>query len=265
MPGEGSIRNAFTLAEVLITLAIIGVVAAMTIPTLISDFQEKVTVTKLQKVYSALKNAFDLARIEHGNFSSWSWTHVPTDNGARTKYFWETYILPNLKVSKTCFPLTTECFPYDEVETLDGSTYYSSEKHGGFVLSDGTMVHSWAGGDPEYGAHVWIVVDINGSNKPNIIGNDIFYMLFRISPMDVEYGTTDENGNFQASGTYREPLGLSLYGENSGFTAAELVDSSVGGDSTQHYFCTKESVGRACGAAIKLNGWKIPDNYPHKF
>ena len=55
VPGEGSIRNAFTLAEVLITLAIIGVVAAMTIPTLISDFQEKVTVTKLQKVYSMAK------------------------------------------------------------------------------------------------------------------------------------------------------------------------------------------------------------------
>ena len=44
-------KSAFTLAEVLITLAIIGVVAAMTIPTLISSYREKVVETKLVKFY----------------------------------------------------------------------------------------------------------------------------------------------------------------------------------------------------------------------
>ena len=38
--------KAFTLAEILITLGIIGVVAAMTIPTLITNYQKKQTVTK---------------------------------------------------------------------------------------------------------------------------------------------------------------------------------------------------------------------------
>ena len=54
-------KIAFTLAEVLITLGIIGVVAAMTIPTLIADYQEKVTVTKFKWVYSTLANAFTMA------------------------------------------------------------------------------------------------------------------------------------------------------------------------------------------------------------
>lgn len=43
-------KAAFTLAEVLITLGIIGVVAAMTMPSLIQNYQEKATVTKLKNV-----------------------------------------------------------------------------------------------------------------------------------------------------------------------------------------------------------------------
>lgn len=45
---------AFTLAEVLITLGIIGVVAAMTLPTLINNYRKQETIAKLKKVYSVL-------------------------------------------------------------------------------------------------------------------------------------------------------------------------------------------------------------------
>ena len=47
-------KRAFTLAEVLITLGIIGVVAAMTLPTLLNKYQEVVTVNKVKKFYFAL-------------------------------------------------------------------------------------------------------------------------------------------------------------------------------------------------------------------
>ena len=53
-------RVAFTLAEVLITLGIIGVVAAMTIPTLIANYREKVMVTKVKQGHSLLMNAIQL-------------------------------------------------------------------------------------------------------------------------------------------------------------------------------------------------------------
>ena len=52
-------KNAFTLAEVLITLGIIGVVAAMTMPSLIASHKEKETVSKLKKVYSTCFSHFD--------------------------------------------------------------------------------------------------------------------------------------------------------------------------------------------------------------
>lgn len=48
----------FTLAEVLVTLGIIGVVSAMTIPTLMQNHQKKTYVTQLHKVYNELQQAF---------------------------------------------------------------------------------------------------------------------------------------------------------------------------------------------------------------
>src|SRR5574344_2590672 len=59
-------KKAFTLAEVLITLAIIGVVAALTIPTLITNYQKKQYVTQLKKSYSNITNAFHTAMANDG-------------------------------------------------------------------------------------------------------------------------------------------------------------------------------------------------------
>ena len=47
----------FTLAEVLVTLGIIGVVSAMTVPTLIQNYQRKSYVTQLHKVYNEMSQA----------------------------------------------------------------------------------------------------------------------------------------------------------------------------------------------------------------
>ena len=50
-------KPAFTLAEVLVTLGIIGVVSAMTVPSLMQNHQRKTYVTQLHKVYNELQQA----------------------------------------------------------------------------------------------------------------------------------------------------------------------------------------------------------------
>ncbi len=64
-------RVAFTLAEVLITLGIIGVVAAMTLPTLIAKYQKKVVATHLKKFYTVMSQAIKLAEAENGDIKYW--------------------------------------------------------------------------------------------------------------------------------------------------------------------------------------------------
>ncbi len=61
----------FTLSEVLITLGIIGVVAALTMPTLIAKQKEKETVAKLKKVYSTLSQALLSAIADYGTVDEW--------------------------------------------------------------------------------------------------------------------------------------------------------------------------------------------------
>ena len=64
-------KVAFTLAEVLITLGIIGVVAAMTMPTLMAKYQKKVVATHLKKYYSMMSQAIKLAEAENGEMKYW--------------------------------------------------------------------------------------------------------------------------------------------------------------------------------------------------
>ncbi len=61
----------FTLAEVLITLGVIGIVAAMTIPTLVTNYQKKVTETKLRRFYATMTNAIKLEEAEIGSITTW--------------------------------------------------------------------------------------------------------------------------------------------------------------------------------------------------
>ena len=62
---ESSRKIAFTLAEVLITLGIIGVVAALTLPSVIERHQKLETVTKLKKAYSTLSQAIERAKVDN--------------------------------------------------------------------------------------------------------------------------------------------------------------------------------------------------------
>jgi len=106
-------KSAFTLAEVLITLAIIGVVAAMTIPTLISNYQEKVTVTKLKKAYAVMNQAMRLAVVNHGTVDTWGLTPNSFINDEENPYIYTDgtiascdrfidILTENLKVAKRC-------------------------------------------------------------------------------------------------------------------------------------------------------------------
>ena len=63
---------AFTLAEVLITLGIIGVVAALTMPTLIAVHRKSTVETALEKFYTNMNQAIKLSEVEHGDKSGWN-------------------------------------------------------------------------------------------------------------------------------------------------------------------------------------------------
>ena len=90
-----TLRNGFTLAEVLITLGIIGIVAAMTIPTLIGNYQKKEVPIRLKKMYNTLWGAISQAELENGPSEYWLF-----ENDAASTEFYNTKIKSKMKCVK---------------------------------------------------------------------------------------------------------------------------------------------------------------------
>ena len=93
-PSNNIRRAAFTLAEVLITLGIIGVVAAMTIPVLIQKHRNQEVEVRLKKFYSSYNQALIMAESEFGDKANWKQTF---SNYAEFKIWFDTYLAKYLK------------------------------------------------------------------------------------------------------------------------------------------------------------------------
>lgn len=162
---------AFTLAEVLITLGIIGVVSALTIPSLIQNYQEQATVGKLRKMYNTLSNAYNIITIDDDP-SGWKNT---IDEKSATEIYKK--FAPHLKIIKDCNTQDNSCFParYTKKNGDDHGIYYSNYYK--VILNDGASIMFRAGGDSTKKFYANIFYDIKGDAKPNRWGHDLFEFL----------------------------------------------------------------------------------------
>lgn len=93
-------KYGFTLAEVLITLGIIGVVAALTLPTLIQNYRKHVVITSLKKSYSVFSQALRMAEVEFGSFENIAPPEVDHDADSMEQW-WNTYLAKYFVGTKT--------------------------------------------------------------------------------------------------------------------------------------------------------------------
>ena len=156
-------NNAFTLAEVLITLGIIGIVAAMTLPIVVEKKKKKEIVTLYKKIYSVLKNAEMRATVDYGDSKYWDYSDPKT--------FMRVYYIPYLNVIET-----TKMKDYN-VKNLNGDnigSWYkpenaqlSSDQY--FISADGMNFKYW-----QNNQYLVLSVDVNGAKNPNTFGKDIW-------------------------------------------------------------------------------------------
>ena len=169
-------RLGFTLAEVLITLGIIGVVAAMTLPSLIQKQTEKATVAKVKKAYSVLQQAFIRATQENSTPDIWDMMSSQYDNPSIV--FADKFV-PYMNVIVNCIGSDSIFVKKNCTKVLYTSTTYSSFRTGDgstFIFQNYTDVCNWGAGNTPSLKKICgsIFVDINGVNGPNIMGKDIF-------------------------------------------------------------------------------------------
>ena len=174
-------KVAFTLAEVLVTLGIIGIVAALTIPSLIQKHQEKVTVTRLKQTYSIFSQAVELAQIDYGDINFWS-DEASQDEQELVDLFYKR-ITSHIDTVKNCEVSDVYSFCKDlsvKYETLDGqrTSVTAMTAHSG-ILKNGVIfsIYIRRSGDKWWGSYAMITVDINGEAGPNVISKDVFAFL----------------------------------------------------------------------------------------
>lgn len=175
----------FTLAEVLVTLGIIGVVSAMTIPTLMQNHQRKVYVTQLHKVYTEFTQAAVMILNDNNAINLSEAGLGSSAQNVTTKS--ETFIKKYFKVLNDCGSgSATPCFA-DSYKTLSGENVGTtwSSCHS-FALANGASVCMSGFHD----GMAYILVDTNGSSGPNIAGRD-YWVLALYNDAVIDNGVTE--------------------------------------------------------------------------
>ena len=194
---KDSRKVAFTLAEVLITLGIIGVVAALTLPSFIANYKEKELVVKAKKSYSDIQNAILLAQQENGNIGDNSALFNFSDGYSKvtenfSKYFKDAKFCKNqVKCKNFYYDILYAAPNYDSSGNL--KVYYTNKPK--IILTSGAVLHINEliqncdsvrteitydkDGNPtskdnhtQYCAIVHF--DVNGPKAPNQFGKDVF-------------------------------------------------------------------------------------------
>ena len=223
-------KIAFTLAEVLITLGIIGVVAAMTLPALIAHHKKAEASARLKKFYSAMSQAIIRSEVDNGEVKYWNKERETFDeagksdklaNAQKSYDFFMKYIAPYLKymsVDKA-----------EEVENEEDMKNYELR----ITLPDSSVLYFHNGGCID------MYYDVNGDRNPNTWGYDQFDFLLCVSEANAQYFCGAKNKHWCVYNTTRVP------------TRAQALS-----------LCKTSPV--YCSTLLHYDNWEFKEDYPYK-
>lgn len=217
-------KAAFTLAEVLITLAIIGIVAAITIPSLIQSYKKTEYSTKLKKFYSTMQQAIQMSEIDNGPLESWEFSPMEQDedgnyldsNFAYTESWAKKYILPYIQYSK---------YVSGYYETISDEKKEHMFK---IYMSDGSIVYI------RRGTCMDIDYDVNGGSSKET-GIDLYAFTCC----------------FGSSGSEAISKGFNTYLYNNVTSRQNALERCK----TQPLYCSN---------LLRYDNWEFKDDYPYK-
>ena len=228
-------KAAFTLAEVLITLGIIGVVAAMTMPSVITNYEKKKTVEQLKKVYATLEQAFKLSEAENGFSNEWVNSGASVSEEVMTQYF-DTYWRPYLKILKTCKSISDCGYEHSQFYNTSGkdsgAVIVNTKTRTTVILNDGTLLSfvpmNWNSDATPFMSKIQqIRVDLNGPKGPDRYGHDVFNFVIDLDKHFIKPFGYDEDG-----------------------------------DDCRRDSSSTRSLGQRCLKRIINDGWQIKGDYP---
>jgi prepilin-type N-terminal cleavage/methylation domain-containing protein len=163
-------KKGFTLAEVLITLLIVGIISSIVIPGIIADTQQAEYKTAWKKTYSSINQAYSQIMMDNGG----TFVRVATNDSDLRNLF-----MNKMNYITTCDD--TSCAA-SSLRKLNGTSESFYNFNNNLVLSDSTILSIFHIDSTTcaFTSHVgigtcaWMMVDINGKKSPNQWGKDIY-------------------------------------------------------------------------------------------
>lgn len=234
---------AFTMAEVLITLGVIGIVASMTIPQLIKNYQAKVLETALKKSYSNLSKAYLMTQNELGItnlkqtlaiYDSTLGKYPFEDEFKRVFYknlgvanIADNYLITNYNKSATFYTGGSQNSTEDTRRTGLPRPLY--------ILADGSSVGAMINS-----GQIYFEVDTNGPyQKPNRFGFDIFVFAIQdkqdiIKPIKMsKLYTEEELENQQWPGVAGNPCSIKSNQKSNGIGCSYYAINDINPDNAK--------------------------------
>ena len=236
-------KRGFTLAEVLITMGIVGIIAALTTPTLISSVRNQSNAAQLSSTVSNLENAFTSLVVGEGTdditeTELWSyWDDADGFAGEIGKYLKVISYDSAESGIPSGYTKGVKSISGAALESIPGisGSYISLTLPSGavaYIAEDGTVKSTEeedsvkAAGGALYSSPAYITVDVNGIDAPNMVGRDLFCFILGPEGKLYPYGGKDvavfKGGNGDATwssadGTY--PCTDTTKGNGEGCTA----------------------------------------------
>ncbi len=239
-------KKGFTLAEVLITLTIIGVVAALTIPNLIASYQKQQYVTELKKVYTEISQALKLMMADEGINKLTASNTLTFYEGSNENEFIERlgndFFKKYFKIVKDCGTENpSTCFA-DKYKSIDGGSESSVFCTYSVIIASGASICL-----KQYSTEDWpgyFLLDINGLSPPNVAGRDLFNFSYYydgsidedVTP-ECKKGIPNQHNNFLCGGAGSNPQ--------------EVRDERF------LNYCLESAYGIGCFGKILNDNWKM--------
>ncbi len=236
-------RLAFTLAEVLITLAIIGVVAALTIPNLIQSYKKQVVETRLAKFYSMMNQVIKLAEIDYGPQNTWTDYHIDHSKSEDGGYSYDKGDEINVRVQKYFAPY---------VKILNSEDFFDIPEINKNLNQPQRIYYLADGSAFSFGLHENREIFFYPSNPKKCLKNMEYpdgrcRFVFDFLPAS--------NGGW--SSCFKYNIGNGMQPDLASWNGQDDLKSLCSNSTNEP--------GRYCTAVIHRNGWKIPKDYPFRF
>lgn len=185
---QNKIKRGFTLAEILITMGIIGVIAAILIPLITNTVEDLQYTSALKANYKLISDATSQMTNDNGGSLKGVFTSVSSVRAGYMNYLKSTKTCDDTAILDNCWNSDyAKRFDTGDLYTSGGTAWWSLGSAMGLLLNNGTAIyfHTYSNNCSTTSECARFFIDTNGLKGPNTVGKDIYYFFLytdRVSP-----------------------------------------------------------------------------------